>query len=128
MRERGFVDHVVDLLSEWGGVTSRGMFGGHGIYRRGVIFGLVLDDVLYLKTDEVNRPQFVERGLGPFVYQGQAKPVTMSYWESPSECLDDPDELRRWSESALAASLRQKKPPPKKKKKKKKVAKRSSRR
>jgi len=101
-----FVDHVMDLLGAWGGVTAGRMFGGHGIYRRGVIFGLVIQDVLYLKTDEVNRPEFEASGQGPFTYQGKGKVVTTSYWEVPSHCLDDAEELQRWSEAAWAVSQR----------------------
>ena len=37
---------------------SRAMFGGHGIYAGGPIIGIVVDDILYLKTDESNRANF----------------------------------------------------------------------
>ncbi len=37
------------------------MFGGHGLYVDGMIVGIVVDDVLYLKTDAETRPRFVER-------------------------------------------------------------------
>ena len=42
------------------------MFGGHGLYLDGTIVGIVVDDVLYLKTDDETRRAFVERGLRPF--------------------------------------------------------------
>jgi DNA transformation protein len=114
MGAHGFVDHVLDLFSPWGGVSARRMFGGHGVYRRGVMFGLIIQETLYLKTDDVNRPAFEERDLGPFVFQAKGRAVSLSYFEVPPECVDDGDELRRWSEGALAAAGRQKKPVKKK--------------
>ena len=35
-----FTGYVLDQLSSWGGVTSRRMFGGAGLYRDGKMFGL----------------------------------------------------------------------------------------
>jgi len=114
---KGLAEHVLDLLEGWGGVTARAMFGGHVMYRRGVIFGLIVDDTLYLKADDVNRPMFEERSLPPFSYQAKGrKRASMSYFEAPSECMDDGDELRRWAEAALAASNRKQAVPPKRKK------------
>ena len=54
-----FLEFVVDQLSSWGGVTARKMFGGAGLYRDGKMFGLIADDVAYLKVDDSNRPEFV---------------------------------------------------------------------
>ena len=32
------------------------MFGGLGVFRRGIMFALVADDVLYMKADEFHEP------------------------------------------------------------------------
>ena len=50
-----FVDYVIDQLSDWGEVSARKMFGGAGLYREGAMFGLIADDVAYLKVDDTNR-------------------------------------------------------------------------
>jgi len=50
--EREFVSYVVDMMSSIGPVYARGMFGGHGIYLEGLMFALVAEGVLYLKSDE----------------------------------------------------------------------------
>ena len=73
-----FVDNVLDLLGAWGGVAARKMFGGYGLYRQGLMFALVADDVLYFKVDDQNRAEFTAAGMGPFVYEGKSKPVSMS--------------------------------------------------
>ena len=47
-----FSVHATDLLGTLGRVVVRRMFGVHGVYCDGVMFALIADDVLYLKTDE----------------------------------------------------------------------------
>jgi DNA transformation protein len=105
-----FVATVLDLLSPWGGVTARRMFGGYGIYRQGLMFALVADDVLYLKVDAQNRPAYEAAGVEPFTYDGKNKTVTLPYWEAPSDVFDDPDATIDWAKGAFAAALRARKP------------------
>jgi DNA transformation protein len=66
MPEQTFKDQVLDRLASLGEVTSRAMFGGHGIYWRGVIFGIVFRDRPYLKVDDGSRGDILARGMGPF--------------------------------------------------------------
>jgi DNA transformation protein len=108
--ESGFVDNVLDLLGAWGGVSARKMFGGHGLYRQGVMFALIADDVLYFKVDDQNRAEFKAASMGPFTYEGKSKPVEMSYYESPSELFDDGEAMIAWARRAFAAALRAKQP------------------
>ena len=96
------------------GITAKRMFGGHGIFRDGLMFGLVADSTLYLKVDDQNIGDFAARGLGPFTYEGKGKPMSMSYHQAPEEALDDPDDMIEWAESAYAAAIRSKKPKRKK--------------
>ena len=100
-----FLEYVLDLLSSWGGVTARKMFGGAGLYRDGKMFGLIADDVVYLKVDDTNRAEFEAAGCGPFKpYPDQA--TTMSYYEAPPDVLEMPDLLIEWSERSLAIQLK----------------------
>jgi len=100
-----FVAHVLDLMSDWGGVSARRLFGGYGIYRHGVMFALVADDVLYFKVDARNRPEYEAAGMQPFIYDGKGRSVEMPYWEAPSELFDDADSMTRWAERALDAAV-----------------------
>ena len=52
------------LLAGLGPLSSRPMFGGHGLYCGGVFFGFVLDDTLYLRADARSRHRFSQ----PFVW------------------------------------------------------------
>lgn len=103
-----FIQYVVDMLSPLGAVETRAMFGGHNVSLGGLTFGLIVDDMLYLKADAENRPSFEELGLGPFVYGSKdGRPMTMSYFTAP-DCLDDWDALGPYATGALAAARRAK--------------------
>lgn len=101
-----FLDLITDMLRASGPITSRRMFGGAGIFRNGLMFALVADDVLYLKADAVTAEHFVELGLEPFVYGKDDKRVAMSYRRAPEAMFEDPDEARVWSRRALDAAIR----------------------
>jgi DNA transformation protein len=97
----GFKDLVRDLLGAFGPVTIRNMFGGAGIYADGVMFALLADDVLYLKTDEISAQAFRTEGMEPFTYLTEGKgPVVMSYFEVPPRLLEEPEELAAWAREA----------------------------
>jgi len=97
---------IQDLLSDFGPVTIRNMFGGAGIYADGVMFAILVDDTLYLKADEVSARAFAAEGKGPFTYRPKDRtPVAMSYWEAPERLLDDPEELVAWARRAHAVAL-----------------------
>ena len=101
-----FVEHLVEQFEAFGPVTARRMFGGHGLFRDGVMFALVIDGTLYFKADERNRAMFEQRGLSRFEYAKQGKRVSVSYYRSPGEAMDDPETLARWAGPAFEAALR----------------------
>jgi DNA transformation protein len=103
-----FVAHIMDLLSGWGGVSVKRMFSGHGLHRQGVMFGLIIRDTLYFKTDDRNRPAYEAAGLQPFSFHRRGKDVSTSYWEAPPESFDDAGDMRRWAMDALDAALARK--------------------
>lgn len=101
-----FIPFVLELLEGWGPVSARRMFGGHGLYRDGLMFALVADHSLYLKVDDQNRTDFEARGCTPFTYTLKDKPVALSYWSAPEAMFDDPSEAVRWSRLAWDAAAR----------------------
>jgi DNA transformation protein len=111
MREAGseseYVAHVVDLLKGWAAVAPRRMFGGHGLYRGGVMFALIAGDVPYFKTDALNRGEYEAAGMAPFSYaRAGREAVIMSYHAVPPDLLESDGELAAWAERAFAAALR----------------------
>lgn len=101
-----FIAFLQELLERLGPITARRMFGGHGLYHEGIMFALVADNRLYLKADEVNRPDFQALGLGPFTFAMKGKEVSLSYWAAPESIFDDPQEAVRWARAASDAALR----------------------
>ena len=85
------------------------MFGGYGIYFDGVMFALVADDVLYLKTDETTADEFKARGLQQFEYKKNSKLIKMSYYLAPEEIYDDSGEAATWADKAFSVALKSKK-------------------
>src|ERR1019366_8784619 len=86
-------------------VRIKRMFGGAGVYAGEFFFALIDDDVLYLKVDDTNRPDFVARGMGPFSPFGEG----MQYYQLPEELLEDPEELKPWVEKAILVAANKKK-------------------
>lgn len=105
-----FVDYLSEVLESFGAIRHRRMFGGYGIYHDDLMFGLVADDVLYLKADDQSCGLFEERGLTPFEYVKKGKVMKMSYYLAPEEIFDDPDIAKVWAHHAYEAALRAKKP------------------
>ena len=101
-----FLAHLHDLFGDAGAVTTRAMFGGHGVYVDGLIVGIAIGEALYLKTDALTRPRFEGAGSAPFVYSGQKKPIETSYWSAPEDALESAQAMRPWIELARAAALR----------------------
>ena len=96
-----FLGYVLDQLSGWGQVHARRMFGGVGLYRDNKMFGLIADDVAYLKVGDSNRAAFEQAGSSPF-QPFPDKATTMSYYEIPPDVLESPDELAQWAKRSLA--------------------------
>ncbi len=101
---RGFADYVAEQLERLGPVTIKRMFGGMGLYADGLFFGVIDDDVLYLKVDDLNRARFEERGLPAF--QPVPGKASMNYMAVPEDVLEDPAALADWARGALAAAAR----------------------
>jgi DNA transformation protein len=101
-----FIPFVQELLEDWASVSARRMFGGYGLYHEGLMFAIVMEQRLYLKVDEVNRPEFEALGLAPFTYAMKGRDVALSYWAAPDAIFDEPSVAVRWARSAWDAALR----------------------
>lgn len=101
----GYRAFVVEQLQVIGRVTARAMFGGVGLYHESLFFGLIADDTLYLKVDDLSRGHYERAGMRSFRPYGDGGP-SMSYFELPAEVLEDREELRLWVERALGAARR----------------------
>lgn len=97
-----FRDYVLDLLAPLGGVSARAMFGGFGLYCRGLIFALIADDILYVKGIGSRASEFDEAGMARFRPLVKGKAFPMPYYEVPPEALEDQDVLFALVRKALS--------------------------
>ncbi len=102
-----FVAHAVDLVALLGPVQARAMFGGHGLYAEGVMFGLLDDGELFLKTDAATRERFVAAGCRQWTYVNKkVRMENTGYFRPPDDAHEDPEAMLPWARLALEAALR----------------------
>ena len=105
-----YLDYVHDQLSGLGGVSSRRMFGGAGLYCDEFFFALIDNDTLYLRVDDANRADFTTRGMGQFRPYPDRPQLSMSYYETPADVLEDAAALVAWARRSVAAAMAAVKP------------------
>lgn len=104
MADESFRDFILDQLVGLGQVDCRRMFGGHGLYRGGVFFGILHKDRLYFKTDATSQVDYHARGMKPFT--PNAKQTLKNYYEVPADVIEDSDEMSVWAKKAVQAALK----------------------
>jgi DNA transformation protein len=108
---RDYVTYVLDQLAGLGSVLERRMFGGIGLYFDGLFFGLIDDDVVYLRVDDESRPKYVAQGMQPFrPVRDAPEKTTPNYYELPGEILEDADDCAAWARDAVRAARLMSKP------------------
>lgn len=106
----GFSDYMLELLAGFGRVEARRMFGGAGLYRDGVMFGILDDDAAFFRVDDVLQAEMEAQGSVPWVYsmKPDGSVRSMGYWRMPETAADDPDEAVAIARRAFAAALARK--------------------
>jgi DNA transformation protein len=102
-----FKEFLEELYEPMGGVKVRAMFGGLGIFKDALIFGIVFDDALYLRADDDTVGRFAAESAQQFVYRGMNdREVAMPYYRLPERLYDDPEEFIVWSTAAFGVARR----------------------
>jgi DNA transformation protein len=101
----GFRSFVLDQLEELGDVTPKSMFGGVGLYHRGVFFGILARDTLYLKVGDSNFVDYQRAKAKPFRPYPNRKGTTR-YYAVPLDVMESPLELAAWARKAIAVAKR----------------------
>jgi DNA transformation protein and related proteins len=107
-----YLNYVLEQLAGLGGVSARRMFGGVGLYCEELFFGLIDNDTLYLRVNDDNRADYTAHGMGQFRPYADRPEVSMTYYETPAEILEDPAQLVVWAQRSVAAALAAAKRPP----------------
>jgi DNA transformation protein len=100
-----YLAYVLEQLAELGRVSSRRMFGGVGLYCDEFFFGLLDDDTLYLRVGDANRADYSARGMSPFRPFPDKPLLSMSYYETPAEVLENAAELVSWARRSVAVAM-----------------------
>ncbi|WP_422361000.1 TfoX/Sxy family protein [Reichenbachiella sp.] len=88
---------MVDRLAAIPGITSKGMFGGQGLFHEGKMFGLVDSKGQgFLKVDDSNRAVFEKAGA--------KRHGKMPYLSIPQQILNNPDQLAQWAQTSINLS------------------------
>ena len=107
-----FRDYVLEQLAELGAVNARRMFGGVGLYCGDLFFGVINDNMLYLRVDEATRPLFEAAGM-PALRPVRARPqVVAAYYQAPDHVLEDAETLVEWARRAVAVAAGRSRPVP----------------
>ncbi len=94
--DAGFLTEVMERLASIGGVTSRAMFGGYGIFHEGTMFALISKANLYFKVDDSNIAAYEQAGSQRF--------QLTSYYEVPADVFEDTDKLTDWANTSIAVA------------------------
>lgn len=104
MMDKEFLE---ELFAPFGPVIVRKMFGGMGIFHRGINIAGIMEGQFRLKADEETISDFLAEGMTPWEYtRSNGAVVTMNYWSVPERLLDDPEEFKHWAQKAFEAAVR----------------------
>jgi DNA transformation protein and related proteins len=102
-----FAEFLCEQLAPLGRLTMRRMFGKTGVFCDGLMLGMVTDNTLYFRVDDDNRAVLAEAAsFPPLNYEKKGGTIDLSFWRAPDGLFDEPDELVRWAQIALAAARR----------------------
>jgi len=100
-----YLEFILEQLGALGGVTSRRMFGGVGLYSGELFFGLIDDDTLFFKTDETNCAEYQARNMPRFMPPASRPMGPFGYHQVPADIIEDNEELVAWARNSLAVAL-----------------------
>lgn len=90
-------DLLMEKLSSIESITSKKMFGGHGIFHDGKMFGIVdSTGQAYFKTNEATGSKYMEKG--------SKKHGKMPYHSIPEEIFTNIEDLKEWARESIEIS------------------------
>src|SRR5262245_22096323 len=102
-----FAEFLREQLAPLGRITIRRMFGKTGVFCDGLMLGMVRDDTLYFRVDDLNRDAFKEaQSFPPLNYEKKGALIDLAFWRAPERLFDEPDEFVAWAKMALEAARR----------------------
>ena len=106
-----FKDYVLEQLGGLGAVSARRMFGGVGLYCGVLFFGVINDNLLYLRIDDATRPRYEAEGMTALRPVRARPEVLAAYYQVPDRVLEDAETLVEWARRSVAVAAGRSKPP-----------------
>lgn len=102
-----YAEFLAEQLAPLGPIALRRMFGKTGVFCGGAMLGVVGDNTLYFRVDDLNRELFQEAAAEPPLnYAKKGVLIDLAFWRVPERLFDEPEELLDWARAALAAARR----------------------
>lgn len=99
-----FFEFVQDQLSGWSNIDKKSMFGVLGLYQDGIMFGIIANDMVYLKVDDSNKNKFLDAGSKTLkVFKNNSE--VPSYYELPVDILENAEAFIEWAKESYAIQL-----------------------
>ena len=88
---------LVEKLVQIEGITTKKMFGGHGIFHENKMFGLIdSKGIVFFKANESS--------AGDYLDAGSHKHSKMPYYSVPNNIFNDFDKLDAWAKKSIEIS------------------------
>lgn len=116
----GFKEVLEDILSFDQSLFFKKMFGGYGLYKNGLMVGIVDEETMFLRVKKEDFVLEKSKGCLPFSYESRGKTIELLYIKIEDEELEDEmvlaQKLKKGLEAALEKETMQKDKSPRKKK------------
>ena len=100
-----YLAYILEQLEGLGDLRSRRMFGGVGLYRGELFFGLIDDDTLFFKSDSTNSADYIARKMPRFMPFPDRPEAVMAYYQVPADIIEDAESLVAWARKSVAVAL-----------------------
>jgi DNA transformation protein len=105
--DEGLYAWVEEALEPMGRVSLRKMMGGATLYLDGIIFGIMVDGELWLKSDAEADAVWDTVSTDRFTVTFKDGTVdSMNYRRAPSDVYDDAEAMQRWVSVSVEAGRR----------------------
>lgn len=99
-----YLNYIVGRLEPIGNIKFRPRMGGHSFSLKGVVFGMVMYDRLFLRRGLKNKHNYPNDASDPLMFPGKHQPLTLNYWSVPKHIIEDDELLRRFVMDAYKAA------------------------
>ncbi len=101
-----YLEYAKEHLEWFGPIKFKKMFGGFGVYSHNMCIGVVIENELYLKGDDVSIAIYSNYESSQFAYthHKSKQEIKMNWWKVTDEIFDNKSLLNTCYHSALSSA------------------------